>query len=227
MDGHIVRAVAGRREEYRPVASKIATSALPLDVAEGFRSHFGLSELYMADLDAIQGGMPNLHVYKRLHEFGFRLWVDAGIHLSEDSRPLVRAGVERIIAGWETLDSLETLSELCEEWGSQRVVFSLDLMPGQKVAEASLLNVVAAAVTAGIKTLIVLDLGRVGMGQGTGTEGLCRKLVSAHPEVEIVAGGGIRSRDDLLNLQRDGVRGALIASAFHDGRIRRADLAPM
>jgi phosphoribosylformimino-5-aminoimidazole carboxamide ribotide isomerase len=223
-DGQIVRAIAGRREEYRPVVSPLARSAQPLDVAEGFRTHLGLSELYLADLDAITGGRPNTKIYKCLTEQSFLLWVDAGIRQAGNVERLFAAGVRRVIAGWETVDSLETLCELCSKWGPENIVFSLDLIPGLEVDEATLAEIVAGAVAAGIKTLIVLDVGRVGTWQGTGTEELCRKLVATHPKVEILAGGGVRSREDLLNLQRDGVRGVLIASAFHDGRIRRDDL---
>jgi uncharacterized protein related to proFAR isomerase len=45
--------------------------------------------------------------------------------------------------------------------------------------------------------------------------------------VEILAGGGIRSPEDLLQLRSDGVRGVLVSSAFHDGRLRREDLAAL
>jgi phosphoribosylformimino-5-aminoimidazole carboxamide ribotide isomerase len=223
-DGYVVRAVAGRRAEYRPVVSKIATSSLPLNVAEGFRSHLGLSELYLADLYAITGGSPNFTAFKDLNTYGFRLWVDAGIHCAEDAGPLFDAGVERVIAGWETLDSSSVLRHASRRWGAERIVFSLDLLPERASDSEQCQEIVREAVAAGITSIIVLDIARVGTGRGTGTEQLCQHLISAFPGVEFLAGGGIRSREDLLNLRRAGVRGALIASAFHDGSICREDL---
>jgi phosphoribosylformimino-5-aminoimidazole carboxamide ribotide isomerase len=77
---------------------------------------------------------------------------------------------------------------------------------------------------AGIRSLIVLDLARVGSGTGIGTEALCQRLAACHPDVEIVAGGGVRGVADLLRLKEIGVHGVLVASALHDGRLRRADL---
>jgi phosphoribosylformimino-5-aminoimidazole carboxamide ribotide isomerase len=196
-------------------------------VAEGFRTHLGLSELYLADLDAIAGLRPNLDVCRRLHKKGFRLWVDAGIRGYLDVGDLIAIHTERVIVGLETLEFPEKMMEICGVWRPDRIVFSLDLLPGYPLNEETRNIVAGQAVAAGIRSLIVLNLERVGMGQGTGTEDLCRDLAARYPDVEILAGGGIRSVQDLLDLRRDGVRGALIASAFHDGRIRREDLTAL
>jgi phosphoribosylformimino-5-aminoimidazole carboxamide ribotide isomerase len=71
--------------------------------------------------------------------------------------------------------------------------------------------------------MIVLDLAQVGMGQGVGTEPLCRALRSLAPELEIIAGGGVRSLADLRSLAAAGCNAALVASALHDGRLTPQD----
>jgi phosphoribosylformimino-5-aminoimidazole carboxamide ribotide isomerase len=223
--GQIVRAVAGERARYRPVVSQIARSSEPSDVAEGYRFHLGLSELYLADLDAIGSGRPNFQTYMQLREHGFRLWVDAGIKSVRDVAALHETGVERVIAASETLKSFAVLEAACRRLGPDRIVFSLDLLTSRRRSEGGLMTMAAKAVAAGVRCVIVLDLAKVGMGQGTGTESLCRGLAAEYPHVAIYAGGGIRGREDLQGLRRDGVRGALIASAFHDGHLRRGDLA--
>jgi phosphoribosylformimino-5-aminoimidazole carboxamide ribotide isomerase len=222
--GLTVRGSAGRREHYKPLNSPLAHSADPLDVAQGFRSHLGLDEIYLADLDAIAGQYPSTHLYTSLRRRGSQLWVDAGIRRVQDAHALIEVGVEKVIAGLETLESVKLLEALCRKYGPSRIVFSLDLMPERLIDETSRDRIVADAVRSGVRSLIVLNLSRVGLAQGTGTEELCRNLAASYPEVEILAGGGIRSLEDLQNLQRDGVRGALIASAFHDGKIRREHL---
>jgi phosphoribosylformimino-5-aminoimidazole carboxamide ribotide isomerase len=40
----------------------------------------------------------------------------------------------------------------------------------------------------------------------------------------LYAGGGIHGPEDLQRLSTYGIRGALVASALHDGRITRADV---
>jgi phosphoribosylformimino-5-aminoimidazole carboxamide ribotide isomerase len=80
------------------------------------------------------------------------------------------------------------------------------------------------AVKAGVRRLIVLDLAQVGVGEGVGTESLCRRLHERHPQLEIVAGGGVRDMADLRSLAAAGCSGALVASALHDGRLARSDV---
>src|SRR5947207_216178 len=84
MHGQIVRGVAGNRAAYRPVESRLVRSADPLTVARAFRTQFGFTEFYLADLDAIQGGRPALDVYHALRADGYRLWIDAGIRTARD-----------------------------------------------------------------------------------------------------------------------------------------------
>ena len=56
MGGQVVRGVAGRRSEYRPVESRIAGDARPATVARAFVDEFGFEAAYVADLDAIVHG---------------------------------------------------------------------------------------------------------------------------------------------------------------------------
>ena len=58
--GLVVHGVAGRRDEYQPIVSRLTNSARPLDVAKALREHFGFDQLYLADLDAIRGLPPAL-----------------------------------------------------------------------------------------------------------------------------------------------------------------------
>jgi phosphoribosylformimino-5-aminoimidazole carboxamide ribotide isomerase len=228
--GQVVRGVAGRRDEYRPVVSRLARSAEPLAVARAFRDHFGLCELYLADLDAIAGAPAALATYDTLHADSFRLWVDAGIRRAEDARPLAKAAIEGIVTGLETLRGPDVLRALCEEYGGERVIFSLDLKGGMPLGAvaawqaANAWSIAAQAIGCGVRRLIVLDLARVGVGEGLGTEALCERLARAYPEVEVIAGGGVRDAADLRRLKECGVRGVLVASALHDGRLTRADL---
>ena len=55
LKGQIVRGIAGQRQEYRPIVSKLSASSNPLDVARAFRDHLNFTLFYLADLDAITG----------------------------------------------------------------------------------------------------------------------------------------------------------------------------
>jgi phosphoribosylformimino-5-aminoimidazole carboxamide ribotide isomerase len=81
------------------------------------------------------------------------------------------------------------------------------------------LTLVRRVVAMGVGTLIVIDLARVGTGRGCGTENLLRAIRKGFPEVELIAGGGVRSWADVDRLGDAGADAVLIASALHDGRI--------
>ncbi|MDR2707803.1 MAG: HisA/HisF family protein, partial [Nitrososphaerota archaeon] len=54
LNGIVVHAVRGNREEYKPLQSLLTFSVDPVEVATVFKLQ-GFSTLYLADIDAIQG----------------------------------------------------------------------------------------------------------------------------------------------------------------------------
>jgi phosphoribosylformimino-5-aminoimidazole carboxamide ribotide isomerase len=227
--GVVVRGVGGRRHEYRPVVSRLTSSCAPTDVARAFRDHLGLSELYLADLDAIGGAESAWGLYEALRRDGFTLWVDAGVRDAAEARALSAAGVEGVVIGLETVRGPADLAAACAALGA-RVIFSLDLKGGEPLGDRSAWErsdargIAGQAVALGVRRLLVLDLLRVGEGGGLGTEALCAALATDHPGVEVAAGGGVRGLGDLLRLRGCRVAAALVASALHDGTLGRHEL---
>src|SRR5262249_35874210 len=230
-NGQVVRGIAGRRKEYRPIVSQLTPSCQPADIARAFRAHFGLTELYLADLDAIAGQPPALPTYTALTALGIRLWVDAGLRDAAGAVELAAAGVAAVVLGLETIRGPDVLREACAALGPLRIVFSLDLKSGVPLGDRALWDhasswaIAEQAIAGGVRRILVLDLARVGGGAGTGTEELCGRLTTAHPDLEGIGGGGVNSSADLERLNQCGVRAVLAASALHDGRLRREDLA--
>ena len=226
LDGVVVRGVAGRRSEYRPLVSRLTSSCRPAEVAAALASHFGFTEFYLADLNAIQGEEPAWDTFALLQSQGFQLWIDAGVVNREDAAALDRFGVRTVVVGLESVAGPAALAAIVAE----RIVFSLDLRGGIPLGNGALWKVdhaediAAEAVARGVKRLLVLDLAQVGVGAGTGTEMLCARLAARFPGVEISAGGGVRGVEDLRRLCANGVQNVLVASALHDGRLTPDDL---
>ena len=230
LDGIVVRGVAGKRDAYRPVESQLVDNSDPLLVAEAFRDHFGLAELYLADLDAILHDRPNFPIYEALVDHGFRLIVDAGLRDSDRAAELFAHGVSSVIAALETIPSAKLLEDLTRTFHSERILFSLDLKNGKPLGDltpwetSDPFEIGRRAVDAGITRMIVLDLAAVGVHEGISTIPLCQRLQDHFPQLEIVTGGGVRDADDLKQSAAMGIDGVLIASALHNGRIDPATL---
>ena len=227
LGGVVVRGVAGRREEYLPIRSRLTASAVPLEVARALRRGFGFERLYVADLDGIVHHRPNWDVGKQLVEDGFRLLVDGGVETTEDVLRWSSIGCE-VVIGLESCRSpsdLATMVAACES-----VTFSLDLQNGEPMLAESASGwsgdpreIVRQAVDCGVSRLIVLDLADVGMGSGARTGALCRAIRTEFPQVGLIGGGGVRSRADLIDWRASGVQHVLVASALHDGRLAAGD----
>ncbi len=233
MGGHVVRGIAGRRENYRPVVSSLTASAEPLAVALALRNYFGFKEFYLADLDAIQhDGPPHRDVYQKLIDNGFRLWIDAGLCDSDDANLDALMDLQTsVIVGLESVAGPEGLRRIVARVGVERVVFSLDSKAGLPMGRVEFWPSADAWAIAshaieriGLRRLIVLDLTKVGVGAGVGTEDLCARVKQTYPDVQLTAGGGVRGIEDVLALTRIGVDFVLVASALHDGRITPDDV---
>jgi len=235
MSGLVVRGVAGRRAEYRPVESRIAADAHPATVAAAFVERFGFDTAYVADLDAIMHGRLGVEAWRQIAEAGLKLWLDAGVGNAAMARRVMeqsaQAGIDaRLVVGLESLESEEDLASITAGCAAAGPIFSLDLKEGVPLVgnnawrERSPLGLARRAVSIGIQDMIVLDLADVGTGGGTRTLELCREVRKAAMVRSLIAGGGVRGLADLTALARAGCNAALVASALHDGKLLPEDL---
>src|SRR5262245_20495022 len=229
--GRAVHARAGARKRYEPV--RILAGA-PIGhgdahaVARFYREQLGLTDLYAADLDAITGRACQNALVSVLAADG-PLWLDAGVSSLEGARHVLALGIARVIVGLETLESWDALRGMCSGVRGERVAFSLDLRNGQPLTRGiepstGVADIAAGAVDAGARSIIVIDLARVGTGAGLDLE-LISRVREAARGVTLLAGGGVRGLADVRRLAEAGCDGVLVATALHDGRIGAADIA--
>jgi phosphoribosylformimino-5-aminoimidazole carboxamide ribotide isomerase len=74
----------------------------------------------------------------------------------------------------------------------------------------------------GADQVILLDLARVGSGEGVDFPFL--KSVLTELNLKVFVGGGVRDIKDLVELRNMGVFGVLLATALHSGRVRVEEL---
>jgi len=243
-----VHAVRGERERYRPVRSVIGgDDGDALALARGFRDALGLEEIYVADLDAIVGGggpapgggdtalgagAGGHTALLRALASEARVMADAGVSEPARARALLELGVHRVIVGTETLSGPDALDRLLAALPDGALVLSVDLRDGRvlspdaQLAGAPAMDALGRLHRAGLREAIVLDLARVGSGAGPDVA-LIAELHEAFPDLELLAGGGVRTIDDLRALEGAGAAGALVATALHRGVIGPRELAEL
>jgi phosphoribosylformimino-5-aminoimidazole carboxamide ribotide isomerase len=226
--GVAVHAVRGERERYRPLRSRLADGSDPVELARAVRDRFGLDELYVADLDAIAGGPGHPEAVAALAREA-RVMVDAGAAAAPAVARLLELGAARVVIGTESLPGAEAFHRLRTELPDAPLVLSLDLRAGRVQspdrALAGLDPAVALALLtdAGAREAIVLDLARVGSGEGPDAT-LLAALHARFPDIDLLAGGGVRHAGDLRALAAAGASGALVATALHGGAIGPEEL---
>jgi phosphoribosylformimino-5-aminoimidazole carboxamide ribotide isomerase len=224
----VVNAVKGKRSEYQQLRSKLVNSSNPIIVASAFK-FLGFEELYVADLDAIVKKSENISIIEQIVvRTGLKLLVDAGVEDSRKVGKLLESGVSNVIVGTETLSDLAFLEQILDVYGNEKIIVSLDLMNRKVLSKSESLkskDALAAAseiVDMGVKKIILLDLARVGSGQGVDLELI--KEMGSTLRSKILVGGGVRDLTDLLFLKDLGVNGALIATALHTGKISMEEI---
>jgi len=228
LGGRVVHAVRGRRKEYQPLKSNLCASTDPVEVAASLKA-LGFGELYVADLDAITRGQANFSIFKNIADkTGLELMVDAGVDDLKKAESVLESHVSKVIIGTETLPSASLVAEAVGLLGSEKVVVSLDLM-GDRVISGFELGALKEPVAllrefqeAGVSQIIVLDLCRVGSGEGVNVPFLREVLRNIRANVYV--GGGVRDVKDLVELKALGVFGVLVATALHSGKISLKEL---
>jgi len=216
--GVVVRAEQGRRERYRPIVTPLSESADVVAVAEGLRRLHPFSTFYVADLDAIQGGVPNCEALGRLQAGAGApvVWWDAGVaDLANVASALAMPAICPVL-GSESQRDTTVLKRFCDH---PDLILSLDFFadgfrgPAELHDNADLWP----------RRIIVMTLARVGAATGPDFARL-REIKARAGDREVIAAGGVRHEADLQKLSALGISAALVATSLHDGTLTPAQL---
>jgi phosphoribosylformimino-5-aminoimidazole carboxamide ribotide isomerase len=175
LDGQAVHAIRGERARYQPVKSVLCSQPDPLALARAFRDQLGLREIYVADLNAIQGFSRTRHRDVIAELAGTKkidVILDAGIPDLQQAQEYLESGIRKVVVGSETLRTLDSLQHLLEAIGPDRLVFSLDFRSGRILSQCPALtsmtpiDALRQLQSSGWTDVILLDLSRVGSSEG-------------------------------------------------------------
>src|SRR5262245_1809221 len=121
--GLVVRAGRGVRDTYQPLQSQQLPSPDPLSVANALAACYSLRCFYVADLDGILDGTPNLTMLRSLADRGFQIIADVGVRRFNDVQIAKDAGVDTVVVGTETLLDPSDLATFVTHW---KILLSID-----------------------------------------------------------------------------------------------------
>jgi phosphoribosylformimino-5-aminoimidazole carboxamide ribotide isomerase len=221
-DGQVVHAQRGERDSYRPVRSQLCRGSEPVDVVAGLLAVYPFATLYIADLDAIQARGNSTASIRRIRQSfpALRLWVDNGLADPVACRDWLAQDLSDLVLGSEAQRDRAILHSLSDGDARRHLILSLDYKDDRFLGPPDLLSAPALWPD----RIIVMTLSRVGSRGGPDLD-LLRHWRNAAPAKKIFAAGGVRGGEDLLALADCGTSGVLVATALHERRIGRAEIA--
>ena len=196
----------------------------PVEVLDFFNRN-NSKNLHIVDLDgAKDGNTKNYEVIKELVEKSdFFVQVGGGIRDEERIKKYIDLGVDRVILGTIAVENEEFLIDMVKKYGD-KIAVSVDAKD-EKVAvkgwtetvELNSLDFCKKLSDIGVKTIIYTDISKDGMLSGTNLDVYLRlsKLV----ESNIIASGGITFLDEIRELNKNNIYGAIVGKAVYSGKL--------
>ena len=215
------RAVRLLRGDY---ARMTVYSDHPEEIGKDFAAE-GATHVHLVDLEGAKSGTtPNLDTVLRIRESaGLCCEIGGGIRNMGTVDTYLKAGLDRVILGTAAVEDREFLGKAVTKYG-EKIAVGVDVRDGfvavKGWTENSALHFMdfcREMETIGVKTLICTDISRDGAMRGTNRE-MYREL-SETLRLQITASGGVSSLEDVENLRKLNLYGAIIGKAYYTGDI--------
>lgn len=226
IEGQCVRLTKGSYD------TKKVYNANPLEVAKEF-ADAGFKYLHLVDLDGAKIGKPiNIDVLEQIAT-KTTLMVDygGGLRSEEAVAAAFNAGASAVTAGSIAAKNREEVLRWLNRWGAEKIIIGADAIDGriatqgwQSVENIDLMDFISEYLSNGACRFICTDVGRDGMLQGSAID-LYGAIIARFPQVELVASGGVTSIDEIGELRKLGLWGAIVGKAIYENKIGINELA--
>lgn len=199
----------------------------PVAQAKEFESK-GFTRLHVVDLD----GAKSKHIVNDavLREITSQtnLTVDfgGGIKSGDDIRKAFDAGASLVTIGSIAVSQPDLFMSWLKEYGADRIILGADARNGKvsingwkEDSEEDLLPFLKKYIDAGVKNILCTDISKDGTLQGPATA-LYKSIMTAYPDIHLIASGGISSNEDIDRLEHEGIPAVVFGKAYYEGRLK-------
>ena len=185
----------------------------------------GAKNIHVIDLSGTIDGQTSFEVIKKiLKEVSIPIQLGGGIRDLAYAKKLLDLDIERIILGTMGIKHPETIEELSDEYGSERIMISLDskdnkvvIKGWQEKVDKSPVELSAEFKERGAGSILFTNVDVEGLLGGFYTQPVEKLKKSV--DIPIVYSGGITTIDDIKRLNETGVEGIVIGSALYTNKI--------
>lgn len=200
----------------------------PVQIAHDFEKK-GAEFIHVVDLEGARDGLtPNFDIIKRIaDETSLFIETGGGIRSMETIDKYLSGGVSRVILGTAAVTDETLLKNALEKHG-EKIAVGADVKDGyiaikgwMEKSQYTLEAFFDRMQRMGVKTVICTDISKDGAMRGSNLE-LYSKLASGY-NIDIVASGGVSSMDDIIELKKMNLYGAIIGKAYYTGALELAE----
>ncbi|MGN0469204.1 MAG: 1-(5-phosphoribosyl)-5-[(5-phosphoribosylamino)methylideneamino]imidazole-4-carboxamide isomerase [Acutalibacteraceae bacterium] len=218
IDGKAVRLYKGDYEKMT------VYNESPLAQAKEFEAK-GAKQLHVVDLEgAKSAGTPNLEAVREICE-NTNLFVElgGGIRNMETAEKYLSIGVGRVILGTAAVTDEEFLKAAAKKY-KEKIAVGVDIKDGYvsikgwtEKTQFTLDDFCRKLQQIGVQTVICTDISKDGAMKGTNLN--LYKELSGKFSMNFIASGGISTMEDVRQLRKMNLYGAIIGKAYYVGAI--------
>lgn len=197
----------------------------PFQVAKEFEAD-GAKFLHIVDLDgALRGmGANDEALAKIVENVSIPVEIGGGIRTMQDIEHRLKLGVSRVILGTKAVESPAFVKEAVTTFGADKIVIGIDAKDGmvaikgwETISNVDAVSLALSMKDLGVKTIIYTDISKDGMLCGPNFVQTARMVETTG--MDIVASGGVSCMEDLVQLEKIGVEGAILGKAIYEKRV--------
>ena len=214
---------------YKGDYDKVTLYGNPVLQAKKFKED-GATFLHVVDLDgAKEGKSLNLEAVKKIiDEVKIDIELGGGIRTISQIEYLLNLGIKRVILGSVALN-IDFVKEAIDKFGSEKIVIGLDCKNKMIATHGWLndtnINYIDYALKlkeVGVKTIIFTDISKDGTLEGiNGNQ--TKDLIEA-TNLDIVASGGAKSKEDVKNAKEIGCFGIILGKSIYSNQINLKEI---
>ena len=225
IDGQCVRLTKG---DYN---QKKVYNDDPLTVAKEFEK-IGFKRLHMVDLDGARSKhIVNNEILRRVTaETSLIVDFGGGIKSEEDIVKAFESGASMITVGSIAVTQPELFIQWMEKYGPEKMILGADVRNGmisingwKKDSQIPLLPFLKQYVEAGVKNVLCTEISKDGTLQGPAVT-LYKEIMTAYPKLHLIASGGVSRKEDIDELESEGIPAVVFGKAIYEGRINLKEL---
>lgn len=206
----------------------------PIEVAKQF-ADAGLQRLHIVDLDGAKAGtIINLAVLEKVAA-AVNMVIDfgGGVKKIADVERILNAGASMVTIGSLAVKQPAVLEEWLMEFGAGHFLIGADVLD-EKIKISgwredggiNIFDFVGRLISLGVTNIFCTDISKDGMMQGPSID-LYKKIIAQHPEINLIASGGVSNIDDVIRLKEIGCKGVIIGKAIYENLVTLQDLATL